>query len=159
MRKTYYKCLDCENIMSESETGSAVGENKPKWEKIMVCSNCGSDELEEVGQCDVCGEYFEGTWGTPDELYGFNGCVCGECLKKFVDIQVAIKYGDKDKSSMEISEFFWRLFDKDEIHDILLNKAMDKFGSLYWEAVNFCLDDQDDFSDWLLANGYYEEGE
>lgn len=163
MRKIYLRCADCDNVMSESETGSAVGDYQPSWEKIAVCNNCGSDNLDEVGKCDVCDEFFDITVGT-SELHGYTGRVCEDCLKKFADIRTAIKYGDNHKDSMEISDFFWRLFDKDEIHEILLSKAMEKFGDhssrkLDWEATDFCMDDADDFSEWLLDNDFYEEGD
>ena len=58
MRKIYLRCADCDNVMSESETGSAVGDYLPSWEKIAVCNNCGSDNLDEVGKCDVCDEAY-----------------------------------------------------------------------------------------------------
>lgn len=163
MRTIYLKCLDCDNVMAETEAGSAAGEFRPSWEPIAVCNNCGSDDLEEVGKCDVCDEFFDITVGT-SELHGYTGRVCEDCLKKFADPMTAIKYGDAKKDCFEISDFFWRLFDKDEIHEILLGKAMEKYGrhsfrTLDSEALSFCMDDADDFSEWCLENDYYEEGD
>ena len=112
-----YYCNDCEcefeEPKEEREHHSELnGMGGITWESFFVCPNCGSDWIEEMTKCDLCGEWSRETkiFGRPD--------VCDECRRdieiKLIDIRDYVQakgdindYREADDIVMEIAEALW----------------------------------------------------
>lgn len=75
-----YKCFHCEEVFDEPETSRyelCRIDGVPYYGNDHVCPCCGSTDIDEVHQCDVCGGYFpEHEIDTDDEGHD----VCPDCF-------------------------------------------------------------------------------
>ena len=52
-------CNDCGEIFDERDASyrkAELEDSVEAWQSIMICPCCGSEELEEAGTCERCGE-------------------------------------------------------------------------------------------------------
>lgn len=55
----WLKCLDCGSIFKAEDAAfrpSREEDGLPPWVSVDVCPDCGSDELIELGTCELCKE-------------------------------------------------------------------------------------------------------
>lgn len=53
-----YYCNECEELIDESELKwrkAELEDSRRPWEKVASCPCCGSEEIEEAGECKICG--------------------------------------------------------------------------------------------------------
>ena len=68
-----YICDNCKHIFEEpAEQYDFTSEcwGAPVTHSVNVCPNCGSDEIDEMDKCDVCGEYIAPGEGVCDNCRG-----------------------------------------------------------------------------------------
>lgn len=113
-----FKCNDCDCVFEcpdgiEEKVGEYCGQ--PAYEMQDVCPNCGSHDIDEAIQCDVCGEWF-----SCDEM---EGSVCENCLYEY-------RYRFHDcknicgdcKSPVMINDLAVSLLTEDAINEILIKE-------------------------------------
>ena len=70
-----YKCMSCKSVFEEPRRVQVTDfYGRPEDRPYDECpdSNCRGDYIEEVKQCEYCGEYYT------DDEEGFDGC-CNDC--------------------------------------------------------------------------------
>ena len=86
-----FRCAECKGVFdTPNEEKDLVGTCglAPAYEKISVCPYCGSDEIEQVSQCEITGEYI--SWGD-----SFSEGVITETANSLLEIRDGIqrRYG------------------------------------------------------------------
>jgi len=79
--------------------------------------------------------------------------VCAACMKHNMTWDIAEKYGDERKITVEVNAFWAKLFPTAMIDEILREKAVE-YKSIFpfmarEDTDNFFKDDLSDFADWL----------
>ena len=57
MGVTYFRCYDCGRIQSEHELAhrkAVLEDGMAPWEFVDVCWDCGSDNIMELNNCELC---------------------------------------------------------------------------------------------------------
>jgi hypothetical protein len=85
-----YRCNNCggkfeepteKRICFEQEYGVANLFESRNYTNIHVCPCCGDNDIHELEQCAVCGEWFDELEDTVGLVNGGIGYVCEQCYK------------------------------------------------------------------------------
>lgn len=87
-----YKCNKCEELFEEPETKSIIAEDYLGVSTIMtgrtnlnmyICPSCNAEDIEELGQCGICEEWFreEELIDTSEMMNGGCGYCCEQCVE------------------------------------------------------------------------------
>lgn len=98
-----FYCNNCNEIFAESEARGRkprLEDSMSPWEWIAICPYCGSEELEEAGTCERCGEPIP-----PGHYY----CeACNDDLHFIVDHAIGEVGGDYDKAKYVLFDYLER---------------------------------------------------
>lgn len=132
-------CTECKNVFPDSEMKRVRHSDGDAW---CECPYCGSDALDDVEQCDWCGEYRE-----PRDMY--NG-LCIDCLEtQAEDIVQMMAYGEARQYEADINALYWKAFEG-RINDILANAFMELPREEQLKAAkDLASDDYYDFADFV----------
>lgn len=132
-----FKCMHCGHEFEEIDR-KHYDNSTGVWEEY--CPNCGSEDIEEAAQCEICGD-----WHAADYLH------CGVCEKcaELDDPREAYAYGSARKSCVELNGFLAYSYSAQEIEAALWKDLMSSRPSLVKEYANkFITDDLGDFAEW-----------
>lgn len=85
-----YKCNNCEakfefpderQICFEEYYGVSHLMDGRTYINTYMCPECGDDDMEELEQCNLCGEWFNELHDTTEMINGGCGYVCEQCLE------------------------------------------------------------------------------
>lgn len=87
-----YKCNNCRSEFEEPSTKNIIAEEHLGISNLFqtrtrldidVCPNCGDEDLEEIQQCEICGEWFneEELTDTTEYINGGCGYCCDQCIQ------------------------------------------------------------------------------
>lgn len=111
-----YKCLDCGNEMELEDL--KFEKDRDTLEMYMYCPYCGSENVEQAYQCDVCGEYLPEEQMAGDAK---NVCIC--CIsEKRHDVDFCKAVGDEDQESVYLNSFLLDMFTEEDIEEILMRE-------------------------------------
>ena len=112
-----YYCRDCNTEFErpkevKDKHSELNGMGGVTYETFCVCPNCGSDWIEEMEKCEMCGE-----WSVDLELFGRTD-ICDECRKKIeaklIDLRDYIQaegdiddYKEAEDIALEVAEALW----------------------------------------------------
>lgn len=151
MRKTEYICLHCGHTFTEP-----TNRYNRRWsdsdDREPCCPNCGSEDIEEVIVCRICGEAHR-----EEDMVGTMGQVCKECFDKSVTFGNALRYGAERKEAVLLHGFLTWCFSEDEIESILLKNLQEQ--SPEWRkrmTEEYLTDDRYDFAEFLEERGAEE---
>lgn len=114
------KCYMCGQIFEDDLLDEII--DRDTRETFGVCPYCGSDEIETVKECAVCGEYFQ-----EDELHGSRRSVCLGCVaKRRHDVDFCKAVGDEEQVQVFANSFLLNMFDDNEIEEILLRELHER---------------------------------
>jgi len=125
-----WHCERCGETLDELDkdyvNGGDIGE--PHY----TCPNCGSDDLEEMYQCKICGE-----WYLPDDLYGYaDELVCNNCIDEHADIETVLDWSKDNVTEVEIPSIIADNYSEEEITDILFKWFRENLSKT--EQLNIC---------------------
>lgn len=104
-------CADCKSIFGESEIKRVRHSDGDAWDE---CPNCGSDQIDDVEECYLCGE-----WHKPDELHNE---VCDDCIAmEASNVWQMLEYSRCYCTAEEVlvSPLFLKAFTPSQINDLL----------------------------------------
>lgn len=110
-RERMFECADCKSIFADSEIKRIRHSDGDAWDE---CPFCGCDELDEVAQCYLCGE-----WHKMDEL---RNEVCDDCIDDVADkVYEVIEYAECYCTSeqVRIAPLYLKAFTASQINDIV----------------------------------------
>lgn len=114
-----YICLDCENVFDEAnetkyydkvDGNSAMSGYVTEYS----CPSCGSEYFEEAVECEFCGE-----WTVTEDLH--EG-ICENCISEKATVEIAVKYGETEKQTIELNGLLAYAFSDEQINEILLRE-------------------------------------
>lgn len=85
-----YRCNNCNEKFEEPETKNIIAEEYLGISTLMqgrtrmdinICPCCNDDDIEELEQCELCGEWFDELHDTSEMINGGVGYVCEQCLE------------------------------------------------------------------------------
>lgn len=85
-----YRCNNCNEMFEEPETKNLIAEEYLGVSHLLqgctrmdinICPCCNDDDLEELEQCNLCGEWFNELTDTEGLINGGVGYVCEQCLE------------------------------------------------------------------------------
>lgn len=132
-----YKCFHCGFEFPDPKKVYDHGTGGCDYE----CPNCESADIEEVAECAECG-----AMKCKDSL--LNG-LCEDCISIAAeDARTAFLYGADRTDCVELNGLLAWVLTRNQIEAIITNYLMNN-GDLFADAKEYCLDDKDDFSEWL----------
>ncbi len=121
-------CSKCETVKDHTELPTReeyypFGNGRASRSVIDLECSCGG-EYEEAYQCDRCGE-----WKLPDDIFGYNHCVCKDCLDELYSTENVLEIAKKDDTceSVSLNSLLLWIFPKDEIERILFRELKNSF--------------------------------
>ena len=141
MEDEYVICRECGEVFSQADIKRVRHSDGDAWDE---CPYCGSDELDDVEQCVVCGR-----WVAPEDIY--HG-VCKDCLMdKAEDARLVCEFGAEYKQPVKVNAIYEKAFSDTQI-DMILQKAFVNllYNEIEQAAYSVATDDLDAFAEWLV---------
>lgn len=108
-----WRCESCGETFDECVKDYTEGGYR--GEPHYSCPFCGSDYLEEMHQCELCGE-----WYPADELHGWvNELVCDKCMDEHTDIETVLDFAKGNVVEVEIPAIIADTYSEEEITEML----------------------------------------
>lgn len=146
--KTMLRCNDCDHIFEDNEAVRDVerhplADGSVYVEPIWCCPACGSSSMEDVKECELCGEVH-----STDFLH--EG-VCENCLYSHgEDFDVCLKIGESHLEWVAVNGFLASVLTESEIEAILIEAAREKVSMKPSLISNFIKQDEEWFAEQLL---------
>ena len=152
MKDIKWRCESCGEVFDEANKDYVNGGYR--GEPHYTCPYCGSDELVDMFQCELCGEWFPG-----DEIYGHMGeMVCNDCIEKNTNEENVMDFSKENLVDVGIPEIIADNFSEDEITDILYKWFKDSLSE--FEKLNIFKEEvacnKSEFAEYLNAKGEEE---
>ena len=148
MKRMKWKCENCGEILSQQDVNKDYTDGGYRGEPHYTCPHCGSDELNEAYQCEICGEWFG-----CDEINGSVGqMVCDECMEKKATADNVVDFGFGGGVDVELNEFLATVFSAGEINDLLIEAFRNMPEKDQREKISDYIDDnKTGFAEFLTA--------
>lgn len=131
-----YKCEKCGNEWFSDRRG-LLGFGTPECE-------CGGAGVRVI-KCDICQDEYR-----IKETWGYSSHICDNCINEYKnDIETCRKVGREETERIEISSFFTRMLDKEDIEQILYETLKEVHGKKPLDFTPFINMDRDWFADCL----------
>lgn len=121
MTEIKWKCDDCGTVSSLKELNRDTINGGYPGEPHYTCPVCGSEYVDEVYQCELCGEWFYG-----DEIYGSMGeMACDKCIEKHKTAEEVVDFASNDLVEVELNGLLAFVFEEDQINELLKRQFME----------------------------------
>lgn len=146
MRETMWKCERCGEICSTQELKKDYIDGGYRGEPHYTCPCCGSEYVEEVYQCELCGEWF-----FSDEIFGSIGeMACKSCIEKHKKAEEVLDFADDDHVDVELNGLLAFAFEEDEINEILKREFLKLPKSQQRDIIDdYVSDTRSEFAEYL----------
>ena len=115
MERVKWFCEDCQQVWSLDELDKDYCDGGYRGEPHYTCPDCGSDELTEAYQCEMCGEWF-----VYEYIHGSAGqMVCDKCLEEHMTADEVLDFAEEDRTEIELNGLLAFAFDEGDINEML----------------------------------------
>lgn len=120
MRDIMWRCDKCGETCTTQDLHKDFIDGGYRGEPHYTCPICGSEYVDEVYQCELCGEWFYG-----DEIHGSMGeMACDKCIEEHKTAEEVVDFASEDLVEVELSGLLAFAFDEDDINELLKREFM-----------------------------------